>query len=285
MRVMFPKVVIIGTGLIGGSLGLALKRSRLATEIVGVARRPQTLKLARRRGCITSGETDWRRAVSGAQLVILACPVHAILEQLRDIGSCLAAGCIVMDVGSTKQAIVNAAQLHLPPTVYFVGAHPLAGSEKTGPGQARSDLFRNCVCVVTPTRRTHAPSLKKMKHVWRQLGASVAIMPPQTHDRIVAYTSHMPHLLAAALMLSVPPRMFPYTAGGFRDMTRIAAGDEEMWRDIFCTNRAALQSALTVFGRALTRLEQSFAKGRPEIGKRLLGKARRARQSFPGDAP
>ena len=158
MRVMFPKVVIIGTGLIGGSLGLALKRSRLATEIIGVARHPNTLRIARRQGCITAGTTDWRRAVGSASLVILCSPVGAILEQLRRIGPELSAGCIVMDVGSTKQAIVSAAEKYLPATVYFVGAHPLAGSEKTGPGQARSDLFRNCVCVVTPTRRTHAPA-------------------------------------------------------------------------------------------------------------------------------
>jgi prephenate dehydrogenase len=262
-----------------------MSRRRLANRIFGVARQRRTITVAKRKGCITAGTVDWRAAVAMADLVILACPVHAILAYLRRIGPFLPDGCIVMDVGSTKSEIVRTAAAHLPARVSFVGTHPLAGSEKTGPAEARPDLFSGCVCFVTPGKKSDPEALARISSLWRKLGARVVVTSPPVHDGIVAYTSHLPHLLAAVLMRTVSPDVLPYTASGFRDMTRIAAGDEGLWQGIFSTNRSAVRSAIDSFQAELGRFQRLLTDTRTSPCKKFLAAARRRRESLPGGSP
>jgi prephenate dehydrogenase len=251
-------LTVVGVGLIGGSVGLAAKRRGLAQRVVGVGWRQSTLDQARNLGAIDEGCLDLRAAVRDADLVVLCTPVDRIAEQALDAATACKPGAVLTDAGSTKGAIVRAVETALPDGVSFVGSHPLAGSEKRGPASANPDLFQGRVTVVTRTPHTRPDAFDRVCRFWQALGSRVRVMDPDAHDRALALTSHLPHLLATALAGTLPAELHDLTATGFRDTTRVAAGDPGLWAGIFTQNQAAvldglgrLEARLADFRRAL----------------------------------
>ncbi|MBI3464581.1 MAG: prephenate dehydrogenase [Planctomycetes bacterium] len=249
---LFDTVAIVGVGLIGGSIGLAIKQRQLARRVVGVGRRQLTLRQARHLGAIDHGTLRLDRGVADAELTVLCTPVDLIARQAAEVAPHCPPGSILTDSGSTKLRIVQQLEGTLPDRVCFVGSHPLAGSEKRGVEEARPDLFEGRVCIVTQTQRTPVQPLKLVQQFWRALGARVVTMSPETHDRALAYTSHLPHLAAAALAVALPERYGDVVASGFRDTTRIAASDPQLWSAIFLENAGPLLEAVACYERGLT---------------------------------
>lgn len=255
---IFRKVAVIGVGLMGGSLGMALKKRRLAGEVVGISHRQETLETALKSGAIDSGFTDFQKGLAGADLVVLAVPVNAILKILTTMGPYLKRSCIVTDVGSTKAEIVEKAESTLPVPGFFVGAHPLAGSERNGVEHASADLFENARCIMTPTPKTNPFAREKVKHLWTKLGARVEFLSAEEHDRILAYVSHLPHLLAYGLMETIPQETLPYAPPGLKDTTRIAASSPQVWNDICMANPRNILKALDECVKHLASLRKAI---------------------------
>lgn len=251
----FKKLAIIGVGLIGGSLALALRTRGVAGSIVGVSRHKETLAKARARGAIDEGSLSLD-IVAGADCVVLATPVETILRLAPKLASILSPSCIVTDVGGAKARIVEELQKIFPK---FVGAHPMAGSEQRGIGQADADLFNGALCIVTPTSRTDKEALRTVERMWHETGARTTRMTPARHDVIIACVSHLPHAVAFSLMNSVPDVYLSYAASGLKDATRIAASDAEIWSGIFLNNRENVLKAVRVFGSNLKILERALA--------------------------
>lgn len=255
---LFNKVAIVGVGLIGGSLGLALRKKGLVGEIIGFSRHEESLRLAKRRRIIDEGYRDIRKVILDKDLVILATPVNKIIEIIPQIFPFLKRGAIVTDVGSTKSEIVKQAEKYLTGEVYFVGAHPLAGSEKKGVKEAKENIFENAFCIVTPTKNTDKFSLRKIIRLWESLGTKVKIMNPDEHDALVAKISHLPHAIAVALILALDKKLIPLGAGGLKDTTRIALSDPKLWQDIFLTNQKKIIGALAEFSLTLKKITTSL---------------------------
>ncbi len=241
---MFNKVVIFGVGLIGGSFALALKRTGAVREVVGVGRRRATLERAQGLGIIDSiGDAS---AVQGADLVLLAAPVAQTESLLRDMAPYLQAGTVVTDAGSTKSDVVAAARKALGDKIAcFVPGHPIAGREQNGPEAALADLYVGKKVVITALPENDGADVQAVEHAWQQCGAVIHRLTAETHDAVFAAVSHLPHLLAYALVDDIASRdnqalLFQYAASGFRDFTRIAGSSPEMWRDIALANRSAL---------------------------------------------
>lgn len=286
MAVHFKQVAIIGAGLIGGSLGMVLRGRRLADSVVGVGRRIENLKAAVELGAIDRYVSDARDGVRDADLVVLATPVDTYERQLRDWGGSLARGAIVTDVGSVKGPLVARAEELVPEGVRFVGAHPIAGKEKTGVTAGSPDLFRGARCVLTPTRRTDPQALLAVRELWEATGAIVLTMDPLVHDRILGAVSHLPHVAAFALMTALDEvraglapglDLLSYAGGGLRDTTRIAASSPEMWRDIFLWNRDNLLQLIEVYESHLGCLKQLIKEGDGAGIEKALERARQAR--------
>ena len=243
-------MTIIGVGLLGGSAGLAIKAHDPHVRIAGVGRRQASLQTALEIGAIDTAHLDAAEAVGGTDLVILATPVGAFERYMREIAPVLPRRGIVTDVGSTKSGVVRAAGRTLGHR-RFVGSHPMAGSEQKGAGFARADLFAAATCVVTPTAKTPRPVTARIERLWRKMGMRTFRMSPAAHDRAVARVSHLPHALASLLMRLPRLRDLDVSATGFRDATRLASGDPEMWRDIFLTNRRQILAAIDDFDESL----------------------------------
>jgi len=258
---MFRKIAIIGVGMIGGSVAKAIKKQRLAREVTGYSQKQTSLDWALKNGVIDSGSQDIKKVVQDADLVVLATPVSIIHSTLLMLGPYLRRGAIVTDVGSTKASIVNTAREHLPPSVFFVGSHPLAGSEKTGVENAVENLFPNTTCIMTPTEQTHKMAIDRVKKLWNKLGANVKIMPPEEHDRALTYVSHLPHVLAYALIQSIPPQYLEYGAQGLKDSTRIANSSAQMWSDICMANAQNIVNAIDETVRNLAQLRKAITSG------------------------
>ena len=241
---LFRKVTIIGVGLMGGSIGMGIKKRKLAHEVAGLSQQQTTIATAVKNGAIDHGSPDLKRAVHNADLVILSTPVSIIAEILPTIGPLLKRNCIVTDVGSTKSSIVSAAQKFFPAHVYFVGSHPLAGSEKKGAEFAEADLFVNSTCLMTPTDKTNRTACERVKALWTKLGAKVKFISPDEHDQILAYISHLPHLAAYSLIGAIPQEHLEYAAQGLKDTTRIASSSPQMWSDISMANKKNIVAAL-----------------------------------------
>jgi prephenate dehydrogenase len=237
-------VAIVGVGLIGGSIGMALRARKLATEVIGVGRGPAALEDAVRLGAIDRGTTDFKAAVEGADVVVVCTPVSRIADQVRQAAELAPPDVLVTDAGSAKRQLVEAIERHPRGGAVFVGAHPMAGSERRGAAHARADLFDGRVCVLTPTPRTRPDRARRARSFWESLGCQVLEMSAAEHDEILAYTSHLPHALAAALASLVPVDWQPISAGAYRDGTRVAAADTELWTAIFRDNRGPLLKAL-----------------------------------------
>ena len=275
-----PRVTIIGLGLIGGSLGLALKRKRLARTVVGFSRKPATLRRAKASRAIDEGTTDLRDAVKDADLVVLATPVDVIVPLGRRALKFMKPGSILTDVGSTKDAIVHALERNLPRGITFVGAHPLAGSERRGIHAARRSLYDGSLCVVTKTRRTNPRALARVCSLWSRLAARVLVMDPGTHDRLLASVSHLPHVIAFCLMGAADDAGLAIAPRSFQDVTRIAKSDPGLWEAIFLTNRGPISAAMHRFEREWHSLRRHLAWSDRAALRRLLLRAKSRRDAL-----
>lgn len=273
-------IAIVGVGLIGGSIGLAAKKRGLAERIVGVGRDLAHLEQARRLGAIDHGTLDLAEAVRGAVLVIFCTPVDRIAAQVRDAIACTSKPAIFTDAGSTKRAVVAAVEALRLGRVRFVGGHPLAGSEKKGVEHANADLFVNRLTILTQTEATRKTALTAVKLFWQELGARVEIMTPDEHDRAVGLTSHLPHLVAAALAGILPHEWHDLAASGFRDTTRIAGGDPEVWTPIFQQNRTAVLAALEQLAERLHQFRQALTQEDVARVDQLLTQGKRMRDAL-----
>jgi prephenate dehydrogenase len=273
------RVTVIGTGLIGGSLALALRRRGRVGEIVGVGRGVENLALARRRRVVDRVTTDPVEGVRGADLVVLATPVGALPELAKTIAPALRTGAIVTDVGSVKERVMRAVEPAIQPHAYFVGGHPIAGAEDSGAGAASASLFEGRRCILTPTPRTDAAALGRIRRMWTGVGARVIEMSPVTHDRILGAVSHLPHVVAFALVNAVSAsekEALDFAGAGFRDFTRIAASHAEMWRDIVLDNRECVLASLEAAQGELARIRALIDR---RDGARLLQAFRKARET------
>lgn len=273
-------LTIVGVGLIGGSIGLAARQRGLASHIVGAGRSQATLDRACALGAIDEGCLDYRVAVQRANLAVFCTPVDCILEQAINAAQACQAGTLLTDAGSTKAAIVAGVESRLPAGVDFVGSHPLAGSEKRGPDFAEADLFENRLTIITPTPRTSPAAVDRVAAFWQALGSRVRVMTPEEHDRALAATSHLPHLLAAALAGTLPSELHALTATGFRDTTRIAAGDPALWTAIFDQNRESLLQALSRVEGQLDRFRQALEGHDVAALTQLLTQAKQVRDAL-----
>jgi 3-phosphoshikimate 1-carboxyvinyltransferase len=281
---LFRRVVVVGAGLIGGSLALAAKQAGAVARVVGVSRSAESREAILRGGIADEATGDLAAAVAGADLVLLATPVYSILALLPDVGRLAGPECLVTDVGSVKGPILAAGDAAFPDG-RFVAGHPIAGSERSGPGAARPELFARHTWIVTPSAGTRPEAMERVAALWRAAGAIVVRMTASWHDEVFAAVSHLPHLVAYALMDTVvclerEGERVKYAAGGLRDYTRIAGSDPEMWRDIFLMNREPLLRVLAEYRGALGRLETAIQAGDGAGLIRLLTQARVAREEI-----
>ena len=282
----FDRVAIVGVGLIGGSLGMALCRRGLAREVVGTGSGAGNLRLALELGAINSFTLSPAGAVTGADLVIIATPVSATIPALLELLPHLTPGTVVTDVGSTKGEVVREGERAVTPGISFVGGHPMSGSEKTGVQGADPYLFENAFYVITPTPQTSPGALSYVRKLAGGVGARVIEMEPEAHDRAVSAVSHLPHLIAAALVNTVArspgsENALPLAAGGFRDTTRIASGSPSLWRDIFISNRRQALGMLQYFKKELDLFEDMLLAGDGRAIETWLDCARQARSEIP----
>ena len=252
---------IIGVGLLGGSLGLALKRRVPGCAIVGCGHREASLVEAKRRGAVDDWTLDPAAAVKDADVVVVCVPVGQMETWLAKVGPYLKPGAVVTDVGSTKAAIVAAGERLIRPPAFFVGSHPMAGGAQTGVTAARETLFDGATCVVTPTAATDAAALATVEALWTTLGMRLVRHGPADHDRLVAVVSHLPHAVAAALVAVQSDASIDLRGNGFVDATRIAAGDAALWRDIFMDNRENVTAALDLVIAQLAEVRARIASG------------------------
>jgi prephenate dehydrogenase len=267
------RMSIIGVGLLGGSIGLAVRAVLNDCEIIGYGHRQETLDRAVEIGAIDCGTTDLADATAVADLVILCTPVGLFDEILRKLATSLKPGAIITDVGSTKASVVELAGGILPEGVAFVGSHPMAGSEKRGVEFARADLFQNSLCILTPEHRTDPAALATVESFWKSLGMRTCQMSPGEHDRALAEVSHLPHALAAALVAMQSPTAMNLAGKGFLDTTRIAGGDGGLWRDIFVDNAGNMRAAIGKMRAMLDQFEGLLEPGRGEELRRWLDEA------------
>ena len=283
---MFEQLGLIGCGLMGGSFALALKKAGLVKRVVGYSKSPSTTERARQLGVIDVEAPSALLAVSGADIVLLAVPVAATEATLKAIRHLVTPQMLVMDVGSTKRNVVDAARRVLKEQVgIFVPAHPIAGKEVAGVEHADADLYQGKQLILTPIERTHATQLQKAQEVWAAVGCHVLKMSPEAHDAAFAAVSHLPHLIAFALMNGISSqdhgRDFLSLAGpGFRDFTRIAASDPAIWRDIMIANREELIAQCRIFQRTLQAMELMISSGNADALEDLIERASETRANW-----
>jgi len=282
----FGRVVICGVGLIGGSFALALKARGLVREVVGIGRTTASLERARELGVIDCVATDWATALEGAELVLLAMPVGQMLGVMQAMAPHLGPDTLVTDAGSTKRDVIEAIYSNLKSHLeQVVPAHPIAGAEKSGPDAARADLYAGRKVVITPLSENRPEAVARVREAWAATGASLHDMSPQEHDRVFAAVSHLPHLLAFALVHEIAGRanaeqLFGFAAGGFRDFTRIASSHPEMWRDISVANRHALLAELDTYITELAWIRALLSQGDGDSLLKLFSEARDAREAW-----
>jgi cyclohexadieny/prephenate dehydrogenase len=282
---IFGTVALIGIGLIGSSLARVMRRDRLADRIVGCARTRRTRATARELGLVDVTFASPKQAVKGADLIIICSPVSTYAAIGEAIGPALKSGAIVTDVGSVKQAVIDALAPHIPDGVHLVPGHPVAGTEHSGPEAGFAELFEGRWCILTPDDSTEPSAVKRVTELWRCAGSRVEIMDASHHDLVLAVTSHLPHLIAynivgtAADLESVTEtEVFKYSAGGFRDFTRIAASDPVMWRDVFLHNRDAVLEVLGRFNEDLSALQRAIRWGQGDSLEDLFARTRAIRR-------
>ena len=273
---LFKNVAIVGVGLIGGSIALGIKKRGLAKKIIGVSRHKKTLLLAKKNKAIDKGSLDID-IVKDADLIIFATPVNTILKLAPEISKIIGPNCIVTDVGSTKLEIVEGLEKIFP---NYVGSHPLAGSEKRGIGNAYPDIFKNSLCILTPTKSTNIRALNQVQRLWQLLGARIKFLTPEGHDKALSFVSHLPHAVAFSLMETMPGEHLKFAANGLKDTTRLAASDAELWSDIFLSNSKNLIRTIDAFQKNLSSLKNAVKeKDRSQLYI-ILKKAKAKRDSL-----
>jgi cyclohexadieny/prephenate dehydrogenase len=284
---LFDRVALIGIGLIGSSLARALRRDSPETEIVACARRSETLATVRRLELADMTTDDPAQAVEGADLVVVATPLSAYADIGERIGSVLREGAILTDVGSVKQAVIRDLLPHVPEGVEFVPGHPVAGTEHSGPEAGFAELFRDRWCILTPLPETAPAAVAAIGGMWETCGMRVIKMSADHHDKVLAMTSHLPHLIAYTIVgtatnleESLKSEVIEFSASGFRDFTRIAASDPVMWRDIFLNNREAVLEIVQRFTEDLTALQRAIRWGEGDKLQELFTRTRAIRRSI-----
>jgi len=275
--VHFERVAIVGTGLLGGSLGLALRERNLAREVVAIVRRPEAQREVVELGIADRAERELAAGVRGADLVVLASPVHAMAGLVAQTAPHLSPGAVVTDVGSVKGVLAESIPALLPAGVTYVGSHPMAGGHQTGFAHARADLFENAACVVTPARPANPAAEERVLWLWRALGARALRRSAARHDEEVAWVSHAPHAIAfafAASLTDAPASARELAGPGFRDFTRIAASDPAMWADILVSNKQALAGPLLSAAERAAALARAIESGDRDAVATLLTAAR-----------
>ena len=278
----YDTIAIVGVGLIGGSIGLAVRERKLAREVVGIGRRESSLTAAREAGAIDRGTTDLSEGVATAELIIVCAPVDTITESVILAASACRPNALITDAGSTKHDIVTTIDAALSARRAgspFVGSHPLAGDHRGGVEFARADLFEGRTVVVTPTSETRPAAVVEITGFWQSLGARVTTMTPSAHDAALAATSHLPHLVAAALAAATPEKLLPLAASGWRDTTRVAAGDPKLWQPIFATNRTHVLAALDRFMEKISALREALDQSNDHQLLRILDQAKTIKRS------
>lgn len=285
---VFERLCLIGIGLIGSSIArVARKRGDLARTVVATARRPETLARVRELGIVDVVEDDPARAVAGCDAVILCVPVGAYAGVMAQIAPHLAPGCVLSDVGSTKGSVVRDLSPLLPAGVQLVPAHPMAGTEHSGPDAGFAELFEGRYCIVTPLQGSDPAAVEKVREFWRRCGSMIETLDPATHDRVVAAVSHLPHLIAFTicgtaddLAEETKEAVLKFAASGFRDFTRIAASDVDMWRDVFLNNREALLEMLARFSEDAHALGRAVRYGQAEFIEDRIRRGRKIRREL-----
>jgi len=282
----FKKVAIIGVGLIGGSLALVLRRKGLASEITGIGRGLPNLEAAKRLGVIDSFTRDIADGVKDADLVVVAVPVLKIADTIRQAAPNLKPGCIVTDVGSVKASVIEAVGPVMPAGAHFVPGHPIAGTENSGVEASFPELFIERKCILTPTAKTDPAALKAVKGIWEEAGSTVVEMDASVHDMILAAVSHLPHMIAYTLVNTVGDiedsgvDALGYSAGGFKDFTRIASSSPEMWSDICAMNKEQILKTIDAFRRRLESLRELIEKEDLSALKTEFDRAKNLRDSL-----
>jgi prephenate dehydrogenase len=271
-------VAILGVGLIGGSIGLALRSRGQARHVIGIGRRESRLRVAQQVGAVDDFYTDLAQGVARAELSIVCTPVSHIVAQVRQISRVCPAGALITDAGSTKAGICRDLD-RLEGNGTFVGSHPMAGSEKSGVEFARDNLFQDRVTVVTPTDSTDSGAVQRTEAFWAAMGSRIVRTTPEDHDRMVAEVSHLPHLVASALAAATRPENLIFAAKGWRDTTRVAAGDAELWRQIFSENRGHVLQSIDDFGKVLAAFRDAIAEDDRDELLRLLQSGKQCRES------
>ena len=282
----WKKVTLVGVGLLGGSLGLALRERRLAGSVVGFVRREASVGECQRAEAVHLATQDLRCAIEGAEMVVLCTPIGQMRPLVEQMLPALAPGAVVTDVGSVKGAVVR--ELESPVAkagAHYVGSHPMAGLEKTGVAAARADLFVGAVCVITPTRASNQAAVRRVEQLWKAVGSRLLRLTPEAHDALVSRSSHLPHVVAARLANFVlspehPKEQGTLCANGFRDTTRVASGSPEMWRDIALANRENLLRALSDFEAGLADFKRALRRRDDRAIARFFEQARRRRNAW-----
>jgi cyclohexadieny/prephenate dehydrogenase len=287
MKQLFKKITIIGLGLIGGSIGLALKRAGSTAQLIGAARSQKTLDVALERNLVERVEIDIVKSVEDADLVILATPLSSFKKIIFEVSHNLKPGCIVTDTGSSKLKVIEELSNVIPMGVSFIPGHPIAGTELSGPEAGFAELFDDRWCVLTPTEDTNKDALNSIRFFWEALGSKVEIMNPEHHDRVLAITSHIPHLIAYNIVGTANDlanvtnkEVVKYSAGGFRDFTRIAASDPKMWRDIFLYNDEAVLEMLSFFSKDLMKLKKAIEEKDSDLLQTFFENTREVRKNI-----
>ncbi len=289
-KIHFKKVAVIGVGLIGCSLAMVLKEKGLADTVTGIGRTLENLETAKRLGAVDTITRDLAEGVRGADLVVVAVPVLKVSEILEKAAPHLEPGSIVTDVGSVKEAIIREVEPNLPDGVRFVPGHPIAGTEHSGASAAFSGLFKDRICILTPTEKTDAQALETVSALWEEAGSRVISMDPRTHDRILSAVSHLPHMIAYTLVNTVADaragddgsvgEMLGFSAGGFKDFTRIASSSPEMWTDICAANSGPIVEMIDGFQRKLEALKKLIEANDLDGLKQEFERAKRLRDSL-----
>ena len=284
---LFDRVVLIGIGLIGSSLARVIKREGLAREIAIATRTEKTLARARELGLGDAYTTNPAEAAAAGDLVILCAPLGANAALAEAIGPALKPGAIVTDVGSCKESVIRDVKPHLPEGVHLVPGHPVAGTEHTGPDAGYAELFKGHWAILTPDDSTDPVAVSVVRELWQHAGSEVEIMDAAHHDQVLAITSHLPHLIAYTIVNSatdlesdLKKEVIKFSAGGFRDFTRIAASDPVMWRDIFLNNREAVLEILSRFSKDLTALRRTIRRGEGEVLEKVFTRTRAIRRGI-----
>lgn len=279
-RCRFDTLVVVGVGLLGGSIALAARQRGIVRRVIGVGRTAPRLEQARDARVLDDVSTDLVAAAAQADLLIFATPVNLIVAGVQEVASACRPGTLITDVGSTKAHLCRELSAGLPDSTTFIGSHPLAGSEKQGWEHSRADLFDGRVCVVTPTESSRRDEVARITAFWQAIGMSVVEMSPEAHDRALAQTSHVPHVVASALARTLAIENRSLAATGFADTTRIAAGDPNVWVPILLDNRDAVLASLDEFSNQVAALREALIRGDADEIRRLWEQGKAIREQL-----